>query len=282
MEHSLYTADLHEETALSPGQLEEYRSMGHVYAGRVAADEDVAVLRSLVRELVRTCVKEERPLEERDDFGRAFLQLINLWQRDEAVKKFVFARKFARMAADLMETDGVRLYLDQIFYKEPGGGPTPWHQDGAYMLRFKPDKLITLWMPLTDIPDEMGSLRFISGAHEIERMKNSGNILLDAVRRGLPETGYKGMKAGHATFHSGWTPHSALANPTDSMREVLTITYIAEDAVIADPEDNEARRKHLETYFPGRKPGERADSPLNPVLYRRGEDARPRSGFPAQ
>ncbi|MFS0836944.1 phytanoyl-CoA dioxygenase family protein [Paenibacillus sp. 1P03SA] len=282
MEDSLYTANLHEEMALSPGQLEEYRSKGHVYAGRVASDEDVAVLRPLVRELVRTCVKEERPLEERDDFGRAFLQLINLWQRDERVKKFVFARKFARMAADLMETDGVRLYLDQTFYKEPGGGPTPWHQDGAYMLRFKPDKLITLWLPLTDIPDEMGSLRFISGAHEIERIKNSGNILLDAVRRGLPETGYKGMKAGHATFHSGWTPHSALANPTHSMREVLTITYIAEDALIADPEDNEARWKHLETYFPGRKPGERADSPLNPVLYRRDENARPPAGFPAQ
>ncbi|MFB7814472.1 phytanoyl-CoA dioxygenase family protein [Paenibacillus chitinolyticus] len=272
MENSLFTANLHEEIVLSPGQIEEYRSKGHVYAGRVASEEDVAALRPLVRELVRTCVKEDRPLEERDDFGKAFLQLINLWQRDEAVKQFVFARKFARMAADLLEADGVRLYLDQIFYKEPGGGPTPWHQDGAYMLRFKPDKLITLWLPLTDIPDDMGSLRFISGAHEIERMKSSGNILLDAVRRGLPETGYKGMKAGHATFHSGWTPHSALANPTDSMREVLTITYIAEDAVIADPEDNEARRKHLETYFPGRKPGERADSPLNPVLYSRGGD----------
>ncbi|MVO98866.1 phytanoyl-CoA dioxygenase family protein [Paenibacillus lutrae] len=269
MENGIFSSDLEKEMILLPQQIEEYRSQGHLYVGQAASREDIAAVRPSITELVQACSRDVRPLAERDDFGKAFLQIINLWQKNEQVKKFVYARKFARMAADLMEVDGVRLYLDQVFFKEPGGGPTPWHQDGTYMLRFRPDKLITLWMPLVDIPDEVGSLRFLSRAHDIEAMKGSDNVLLDALRRGLPEAGYGGMKAGCATFHAGWTPHSALSNPTSSMREVLTITYIPDEAVVADPAGNPARENHLRIYFPGVLPGAVAASPLNPVLYRR-------------
>ena len=63
-----------------------------------------------------------------------------------------------------MGVDGVRLYHDQALYKEPGGGFTPWHQDQTYW-PLDTTHTITMWMPLLDIPPNVGSMRFASGSH---------------------------------------------------------------------------------------------------------------------
>src|SRR5947209_7477366 len=84
---------------------------------------------------------------QRDTYGKAFLQIMNLWERDEAVRRFALARRFGKIAADLMGVDGVRIFHDQALYKEPGGGFTPWHQDHIYW-PLDTNNTITLWMPL--------------------------------------------------------------------------------------------------------------------------------------
>ena len=61
------------------------------------------------------------------------VQVMNLWERDADVRKFVFGTRLARVAAELMGVSGVRLYHDQALCKLPGGGPTPWHADQACM-----------------------------------------------------------------------------------------------------------------------------------------------------
>ena len=43
------------------------------------------------------------------------------------------------------------------------------------------------------------------------------------------------MKAGDATFHSGLTLHRAPGNPTDRVRAVMTVIYIAEGEVVQQP-----------------------------------------------
>ena len=63
----------------------------------------------------------------------------------------MFAPRFAEVAARLLGVEGVRLYHDQGLFKEPGGGPTPWHQDGYYW-PLDTERTITLWMPLVDVP----------------------------------------------------------------------------------------------------------------------------------
>lgn len=76
------------------------------------------------------------------------------------------------------------------------------------------------------------------------------------------------MKAGDATFHSGWTLHSATPNYTDRMREVMTIIYFEDGVRIMEP-DHANRVADLEAWLPGQKPGEVAASPLNPIVYSR-------------
>ena len=49
------------------------------------------------------------------------------------------------------------------------------------------------------------------------------------------------MSAGDATFHSGWTLHSAPGNPTSQMREVMTVIYFADGTRTFEPRNEEQR-----------------------------------------
>ena len=103
-------------------------------------------------------------MEERDTYGKAFLQIMNFWKVDENVRKFTLAKRFAKVAADLLGVENVRIYHDQALYKEPGGGFTPWHQD-QYYWPLSTTNTITMWMPLIDITVDMGMLTFASNSH---------------------------------------------------------------------------------------------------------------------
>lgn len=74
------------------------------------------------------------------------------------------------------------------------------------------------------------------------------------------------LKAGDATFHTGWTIHAASGNDSATRREVMTIIYYEDGAKVLEP-DNKNRRVDMETFLHGKNPGEIAASPLNPVLY---------------
>ena len=120
------------EYALSANQIAEYRQNGHIMLRRLLTPDEVAAYRSAILDAVARLNRESRPLEERDTYGKAFLQIMNLWVNDEEVKKFTLAKRFAKIAADLLGVENVRIYHDQALFKEAGGGPTPWHQDQPY------------------------------------------------------------------------------------------------------------------------------------------------------
>lgn len=260
---------------LSENQLQQYEKDGHIMLRGLASPDIINRYRGLIVEEVRKLNNETRPLEERDTYGKAFLQIQNLWEHSEAVRPFVLAKRFAQAAAELMGVSGVRMYHDQALFKEPGGGHTPWHQDQIYW-PVDTDKTITLWMPLVDIPEEVGSMTFVSGSHKrgyiskLEISDQSHKTLKAYIENEkLPQVNYGGMKAGDATFHAGWTLHSAPGNPTASMREVMTVIYVADGVKVLEPDTN-ARRMDLQNWMPGLKPGDLIDSPRNPLLYSAG------------
>lgn len=268
--------DLFSDYPLSAEQIESYRRDGHVLLRGVASPQEVAAYREVLVEAVDRFKTETRPLEERDTYGRAFLQITNLWENDAGARRFVFARRFAKIAADLMGVDGVRLYHDQALFKEAGGGHTPWHQD-QYYWPLATDHTITMWMALVDIAPEMGPMTFASGSHKqgflghLEISDRSEETFRKFIaERGFPLAPCGAMQAGDATFHSGWTLHSAPGNATDRMRAAMTVIYFADGARLLEP-DNQHRVADLERWHPGQKPGEPAASPLNPVLFRRDE-----------
>src|SRR5262249_24057703 len=144
---------------LTEAQKADFWQNGHILLRGVATPGELAYFQNALAQAAYKYNTENRKLADRDTYGKAFLQIMNLWRRDEMVKQFVFARKFAQLAADLLGAEKVRLYHDQALFKEPGGGHTPWHQD-QYYWPLDTDKTITMWMPLVDIDEKMGMITF--------------------------------------------------------------------------------------------------------------------------
>ncbi|HEX8834139.1 MAG TPA: phytanoyl-CoA dioxygenase family protein [Abditibacteriaceae bacterium] len=266
--------ELNSEYYVSTGHKESYNRDGHVLLRGVATPEEIAVYGPAIEDATNRYKGEIVPLEERDTYGKAFWQIMNLWQCDEAVRRFTLARRFAKIAAELMDVDGVRLYHDQALFKEPGGGPTPWHQDQHYW-PLDSDKTVTLWMPLVNASPEMGTLKFASGSQrggylgEFGISEESDRVFEQLVTdKGYNVSLPQAMNAGDATFHTGWTLHAAPGNNSQEMRSVMTIIYIADGIRVTEP-DHPARENDLKTWFPGVRPGELAASELNPLVYSR-------------
>lgn len=257
--------------SLSSAQIEAYRRDGHVLLRGLASADEVAAYRGAIADCVFRANKATVPLHERDTYHQAFIQVANLWETDATVARFTQARRFARVAAELMGVNGVRLYHDQALFKEPGGGHTPWHQDQYYWPLDNPN-CVTMWMPLVDVSEEMGVLTFASGSHREGQVlsmaiSDASEQALSALvkERGFPVV-RAAMRAGDATFHAGWTLHHAPPNRTDRLRQIMTVIYYADGTRIIAP-DNPHRPADLARWFPGQKPGELAASPLNPLLY---------------
>ena len=263
--------DLNTAYRLSSAQIDAYARDGHIYLPQLVTQEVISFYHNEIRALVSKMNREHRPLEERDTYGKAFLQIFNLWRENEMMKQFVLAKRFGGVAARLMGVERVRIYHDQALFKEAGGGHTPWHQDQFYW-PLDTDKTITMWMTLGDLTKDMGIMQFVSGSHE------KGFILSTEISDASEEffSNYirehqfnvhcnEAMQAGDATFHSGWTLHNAPPNQTNTTREVMTIIYYADGTKILKP-DNTFRQNDLDAWLGGRQPGEFADSALNPKV----------------
>lgn len=266
--------DLSSDYNLSPDKAEQFSRDGFIFLAGVCDPADLAPYKNAIEEVTMRESGDLAPLEKRDTYGKAFIQIGNLWRMDERVAKFVLARRFGKIAADLMGVGGVRLYHDQALFKEPHGGPTPWHQDQFYW-PLDGVKTITMWMPLVDIPPEMMGMTFAKASHHEGAFKAVpiSDESDEYYRNLISEKGFEivqivGMKAGDATFHSGWNIHAAPGNATDQMRSAMTVIYLEDGGKISEP-DHENRLHDMETWFPGLGPGDLAASPLNPVVYRR-------------
>jgi hypothetical protein len=259
---------------VAPEDIERFVREGHVLLRGLLSPDSAARWLLPIGRAVQRLNDERRPLEERDTYGQAFLQTMNLWVKDAAVRRFSLARRFAGAAAALMGVPAVRMYHDQALFKEPGGGITPWHQDHYYW-PLASDHTITMWMPLVDVTSEMGIMRFASGSHRqglIEALeigdRSEAELSKYVASHGFPVAGPAAMRAGDVTFHSGWTLHRAPPNATDKLRPVMTIIYFADGTRVEEP-DLTRNAGDLAAWLPGLSAGDLAATELNPVLYRR-------------
>jgi len=268
--HQSVSRDLNGPFVFSPDQLKSYQQNRFVKLKEVLSPETIRFFNQAISARVEQMNNVKQDLEERDTYGKAFLQLFNLWREDEIVKELVFSRKLANIAATLMQVRGVRLYHDQALFKEAGGGITPWHAD-QYYWPLETDKTVTAWIPLQETPLEMGPLEFSAGSHKIVEGRELaiGDESEQIMQQRLRVTDFRHViepfDIGEISFHSGWIFHRAGANSSGKMRKVMTIIYMDRDMKLKDPE-NQNQVHDWKTWCPGAIPGEVINSPLNPVL----------------
>ena len=147
--------------------------------------------------------------------------------------RFAHSRRLAKLAADLMAVDSIRIYYDKAMFKEPQSDITPLHQDGPHW-PLASENVLTLWVALVDIPSSMGTMQFASGTHNRQAFGERGidverteGWYRDYLREsGRPEPVEPGpIRAGDATVHNHWLVHGAGANLSDQVREVFGVTF---------------------------------------------------------
>ncbi len=256
---------------LTQEQLDFYKKNKFIKIKNVFDQETISHYNHVISRQVDKMNDVNTPLDQRTTYGKAFLQLFNLWCENEGVKEFVFSKRMASIASQLMEVEGVRIYHDQALFKEAGGGITPWHAD-QYYWPLETDKTITAWIPLQETSLEMGPLEFSAGSHKI--LEGRDLAISDEseikIQEKLKVTDFEhiieAFDVGEVSFHSGWVFHRAGANLTNTTRKVMTVIYMDKDMRLKKPE-NDGQMNDWKTWCPGVKVGEVVDSKINPVLY---------------
>ena len=270
--HSL-TTELNAPFVVPADVIESYRQKGYVKLKNVLSPAVLEHYGALISDLVITLNTLTKPMAERTTYERAFLQIMNLWREDTEVQEFVFSRRLAQIATDLMGVKGVRLYHDQALYKEPSGGITPWHADQFYWPLVSP-KTITIWIPLQETPMEMGPLAFAEGSQNVEIGRDiaisddSETVLSKALQAQNFPMNDTPFALGEVSFHAGWTFHRAGPNVSDRPRKVMTMIYMDKDQVVMAPR-NRFQTADWATWLDHAPVGSTPDSALNPVLFER-------------
>lgn len=261
---------LQQRFPVSSDQIGFYQTNRFVKLKGVLDDATVSYYAKIIGEEVDRLNTTRTGLDQRDTYGKAFLQIFNLWRENGEVRKLVLSERLARIAADLMGVKQVRIYHDQALFKEPGGGITPWHAD-QYYWPIDTDKTVTAWIPLQETPLEMGPLEFAAKSHRIVEGRDlmisdeSEHKIGQNLRINDFEHVVEPFDAGEVSFHSGWVFHRAGANRTGRMRKVMTIIYMDAEARLKKPE-NKNQELDWHTWCPGVEVGKIIDSPLNPVV----------------
>lgn len=273
--------------AIAPEHVRSFHQDGHLRLRSVLTPEEVKAYRTVLVTAVDRHDQEQQVMEKSvsgQSQGWKFVE--NLWRLDPAARKFTLAKRFGKIAADLLRVDTVRLFRDQSYFKKPGGGNTPWHQDG-YFMPLDTTQIVTMWIALSDVTTEMSPMTFVSGSHRRGYLGASmpNEDSMKEFERNLDAKGYKRMSygamvAGDASFHAGWTLHSSRENTSQQTREAMVIVYYADGARVTlppmprhpqPPEEFAAiiRQHNLTTCLPRLKLGDLAETAMNPIVYQR-------------
>jgi ectoine hydroxylase-related dioxygenase (phytanoyl-CoA dioxygenase family) len=263
--------DVDSHYPLTADQVASFRENGFIKLRDVLSR---TTLEFYAREITRLTIAlstQDKPLEERSTYDKAFLQVMNLWERSPLVGRFVMGQRLARIAAELLEVKGVRLYHDQSLYKEPGGGITPAHAD-QYYWPLASDRTVTAWIPLQAVPPEMGPLGFFARSQSVELGRDLGisDESEDKISANMARHGFEylsgGFDLGEVSFHLGWTFHKAGANTSNRPRSVMTVIYM-DAAMRLAPALNAAQVNDHDQWCPGAVRGAVIDTHKNPVIW---------------
>lgn len=262
--------DLERAYPITSEQIGFFRANGFVRLKRVFSPDELAHYGLEFTRLTFERSSQRKPLEERSTYGKAFVQITNLWEQSETARAFVFSKRLARIAAELLDVSGVRLYHDQSLCKEQGGGFTPAHAD-QYYWPLASDRCVTAWVPLQAVPAEMGPIGFYAESQRAAfgrdlPISDESEALITAQmeRHGFPLID-EPFELGEVSFHRGWTFHRAGSNRTSQPRAVMTIIYMDQDMRLKEP--SPGQQADAEAFCPGVEVGEVIDSPKNPVLF---------------
>jgi ectoine hydroxylase-related dioxygenase (phytanoyl-CoA dioxygenase family) len=247
-------------SVLTAEQKEKFHRDGYMKFGRVLDADQVEDLRAALDRTIR----EERERtdysglppefayghDRRGDEGRqgvrAIHQFVNMWKVVPEYKKIIDHPLITGAIRELMETDALRIWHDQVISKPPrDNGKFAFHHDFYFWPLDRP-RMISCWLALDKATPENGCMHVIPGSHRDPRYQPPGcdlseDIRLSPVAHGLGAPGslYNEVRtwdadravpveleAGECMFHHCLNYHMTPKNGTDRQRRAFVLIYM--------------------------------------------------------
>jgi len=230
---TLTRPELETDYTLGRSDIAHFREHGFVKLKNVLSADTIAEYEPEITGKVIELNTQDVPLEERDTYGKAFLQVTNLWQDSERVLEFVSSPRLARIAAQLLGVQSVRLYHDQAVYKRPEKPRRfPWHQDNGYTF-VEPQQYLTCWVALTDATVDNGCPHVVPGLHRLGTLRHRfADPLGWEIFEDHPDAISAPVAKGGIVVFSSLSPHLTGPNTTGAVRKAYILQYAPDGAVV--------------------------------------------------
>ncbi|HEX5325012.1 MAG TPA: phytanoyl-CoA dioxygenase family protein [Capsulimonadaceae bacterium] len=225
---------------LTEEQVASFRKNGFLNYGRVLSESQLSGLQGALRRVLEGKSKHDAAANRNMFEGSQMVvtQVVNIWEAEPAFREHLYNAKITEMVAQLIGTDTLRVWHDQVQYKPPRiGGPSLWHQDHPYWPIIQPPDLVSAWVALEDATIENGCMSMVARSHSWGRYQN-GTIGTDETDYSpapdpsfLPEgerieTVPCEVPAGGVVFHHCLTWHGAPPNRSERGRPAIAVHYM--------------------------------------------------------
>lgn len=161
------------------------------------------------------------------------LQVINIHKADSVYRQLETDPNLCTLVATLAGWEqGARLAQDQVWAKPPGAPPLVFHRDTPYFM-FDPPDVVTVWLALDDMDEELGPLEYVRGSHkwgngrigsasQFFQSTNTKHLVESAAElegihvNELEYISLAGITAGQVSIHNGLIWHGSGKNKSTS------------------------------------------------------------------
>lgn len=228
-------------------EVEFFAENGYLVVDRITTDEELDWLTEIYEHIFDPANVDQpgSPVDRSEavdaDGVPLLLQAFMPEVRFPQLLETVAHRNARKYAAALLQVDIAELSSwGHMIRKAPGGREAPWHQDEAYWdPEIEYPAALGCWLPLHDVPVEMGAMQFVPGSHKrgvLDHHPKDGNVALHLLTIDEAVEGVAcPLKKGGATFHHKNTLHYTAANTTDRPRLAFPTEFQVAPRVRSEP-----------------------------------------------
>lgn len=201
---------------------------------------------------------------------------------DLTIRELVIDPVIGAIAAELMRTDIIRLWHDQLLFK-PGRAAgeaeetanVGWHQDYHYWQCAAKPSLVTAWVAFDDVDLANGCMQIVKGSNhwglvnvnnffeqDLKKQESTMNVPENFSFEPVPLI----MKAGQVSFHHAMTLHGSGPNNTLRPRRSIAIHLMTGETRYRAGTRGDGHM-NVELFKPS--DGDLFDGSMFPVLYNR-------------
>ncbi len=150
---------------VTAGERDAYARDGAVILRGVLDRDWIDRMRDAVADILETPSTASVEYTAQAGSGR-YLGDFLMWTHHDAFRDFALASPLPEVAHQILMSDNVRLFYDQLLVKEANTlEETPWHQDLPYW-PLRGTDILSLWVPFDPVSAASGAMRYVRGSHK--------------------------------------------------------------------------------------------------------------------